>query len=125
MTTATHPTTTQLADVLDKAATVIETNGWHRGYLYDDEQADEGTPLNSCRVCAIGAINTAVHGTPRFPTARGKSDTHEIAAAVERWLSLDAGRELAEWNDDLTRTQDDVVRAFRDTAAELRAGEAA
>lgn len=131
MTTAIEPTAAELADVLDKAATVIETNGWHRGYLYDEDRYEEGTALRDCPVCALGAINAAVCGSPLLGIT-GEHDIYSAIAladaaanAVARHLNVAASpREVAWWNDELHRKQDDVVQAFRDTAANLRAGEA-
>lgn len=128
MTTATEITTGRLADILDKALKVIETNGWHRGYLYDGEQAEEGTALRDCRVCTLGAINMAVCGTPVLVAtdtlgiyeAVELADAAAIAVARNIWVPA-APRAVAFWNDELARTQDDVVQALYDTAAELRA----
>lgn len=129
MITATTPTATDIADVLDKAVQVIDRVGWHRGYLYDEEQYEEGKALRDCPVCAIGSINTAVCGSPVLvPT-----DEHSIysavafadaaAIAVAHRLGIQpVPRQVARWNDELQRTESEVRQAFRDTAAELRAG---
>lgn len=129
MTTATHPTATQLADVLDKAITVIGTNSWHRGYLYDEDQYwEQGTPPANCPVCALGAINIAISGRPmlgisgtlRLEDAVALADAAAIAVAVHLKVGT-TPRALARWNDEEKRVVADVVQAFRDTAAELRA----
>ena len=131
MTTAPKITTGQLADILDKALTVIEARGWHRGYFFDDEQREEGTPIGECRVCAVGAINTAVCGYPTLACREGENfgEIADLAFAAENAVARHLGatndpRAVARWNDELQRTQDDVAQAIRDTAAELRAGEA-
>ena len=108
----------EIADALDRAADHIETVGWLQGDLYDD-YTDRGQPLTKCRVCAMGALNVALHGTPLFPLGLQDDDltAHEVAEYVERSLN---GVELADWNDAADRTQDDVTTLLRRTAAELR-----
>lgn len=54
------------ADVLDKAAKVIEANGFHKPFLWDTKQAAAGTPLENCRVDIIGAIAIVLCGNPRY-----------------------------------------------------------
>lgn len=112
---------TEIAAVLDRAADHIDTVGWHRFALYDDEQS-VNTPPSRCRVCVLGAINVALHGTPLFALrlAGTGMDTHGVAAYVERRLGSDD--EMATWNDMEGRTQDEVTAMLRETAAELRGG---
>ncbi|GAA1887612.1 hypothetical protein GCM10009837_06680 [Streptomyces durmitorensis] len=128
MTITTTPTKAEIADVLDKAIDVIDRVGWHRGYLYDEEQAEEGKALRDCPVCALGSISVAICGSPTL--GAGDRDIHEAVAladaaavAVARHVGVPpVPRQVAYWNDELQRTADDVRNAFRDTAAELRAG---
>jgi hypothetical protein len=108
-------TPAEIADILDKAADHIETVGWFQGGLYDMYR-DPAKPPTECRVCAMGAINVALHGSPLFPPYG--DDAHDIAEYVERRLGADA--EMATWNDMPGRTQDEVTAVFRETAAELR-----
>ncbi|MFF2852600.1 hypothetical protein ACFVT5_40865 [Streptomyces sp. NPDC058001] len=110
----------KIAEILDRAADHIESVGWFQGELYD-RYTDPSRPLAACRVCALGAINVALHGSPQFPVGRtlGGVDAHEVAEYVERGFE---NTELASWNDESGRTQDDVTAAFRGTAAELRGG---
>ncbi|WP_069883471.1 DUF6197 family protein [Streptomyces luteocolor] len=113
MTTATPPTLTA-ADLCDRAADVIERNGFNQRHLYDDHQAAGGTPLPDCRVDLFGALNIADHGWPRYDGA-GRTE------AAERALQIHLGvGNLGRWNDAPERTQADVVQAFRETAAGLR-----
>lgn len=121
--TATAPTPTQLAEIADTAADIIDTNGHHKGYLYDEKQADDGTPLADCRVCAAGAINIAVYGQPAFPAAE-TSDAQlalELASVQALADHLRLGTTtVPDWNDDPKRQKRQVVKAFRDTATKLR-----
>lgn len=132
MTTATEPTTAQIAAVCEAAAEIIKVNGWHRGYFYDGEKFYDGTAMRECPVCALGGINTAVGGHPLIGLASDQRADIAVALAdaaaiaVARHLGVGTTpRDLAWWNDELERAQADVVKAFRDTAAELRKGEAA
>ncbi|MWA08833.1 DUF6197 family protein [Streptomyces sp. BA2] len=131
MISTTAPTKVEIADVLDKAIEVIDRVGWHRGYLYDEEQCEEGTAFGECRVDMLGAINTAVTGSPLLGVSKRRLEDRialadATALAVARYLKIPAiPRQIAWWNDELERTADDVRNAFRDTAAELRAEAAA
>lgn len=113
------PTTKALeaADVLEKAVAHLERVGHHKGYLYDEAQAED-TAIESCRVCAVGSILAAAYGKPRYPA----DDTH-LAAVTD--TAIDAmettiGTPVPVWNDAPERTQDDVVTALKATAASLR-----
>ncbi|MFJ9633706.1 hypothetical protein ACIRU8_39040 [Streptomyces sp. NPDC101175] len=112
------PLKTAVADVLDKAVDIIDRNGHHRGYLYDEESADRGLLLQTCPVDAVGAINTAVFGKPRWP-AEDHPGSRLAQAAVEA-LQETVGEPVPGWNDGEARTQDDVITAFWETAERLR-----
>lgn len=121
MTTATTtPTNIEIAEVLDKAIAHLERVGHTKGYLYDEEQADNGTPLEDCPVCAWGAINFAVHGEPR-PAADGTAPAFALAQAagdaVRAHLDVTL---LSEWNDAKGRQKRQITKAMRDTAEALR-----
>jgi hypothetical protein len=117
MTTAQQSKTLQAADVLDKAADHLERVGHHKGYLYDERQA-KGAAIESCRVCAVGAILVAAHGKPRYPDDEplvgGISDLAILA------LTDHVDGPVPTWNDEPDRTADEVVTAMRQTAKTLR-----
>jgi hypothetical protein len=117
----TEPTTAEVADVLDKAIAHMDRVGHFKGYLYDEEQADNGTPLKDCPVCAWGAINFAVHGEPR-PAAEGTPAAYALAQAAGDAVraNLELKGLLSEWSDAKGRQKRQVTKAFRDTAARLR-----
>lgn len=120
--TATAPSKTAIADILDKAAEVIDRNGHHKGYLYDEEQADSGLLVQCCRVDVVGAINVAVFGVPRWP-----ADDHAgspLAQAAVLALQETAGRPVPGWNDEAGRTSDSAITALWDTSERLRKGAA-
>lgn len=54
---------------LHAAADVIDTQGFHRHYLWDTRQAGRGTPIEKCRVDIAGALAVALYGHPRFAGA--------------------------------------------------------
>jgi hypothetical protein len=112
---------TEVADVLDRAVAHIESVGWFQGDLYDN-YTDPRRPSNECPVCAIGALNVALHGTPRFPLERQPDglDAHDVADIVK--ILID-DIDLADWNDAQGRTQKEVTALLREAAAELRRGE--
>lgn len=112
----------EFADILDKAANHIDAVGWFQGALYNDF-ADPAKPLVTCQVCAIGAINMALHGTPQFPLTvpQGEPGAHEVADLMRSRID---GAEVSEWNDAEGRTQAEVTALMRETAAELRGGAA-
>lgn len=108
----------EIADILDKAADHIDKVGLFQGDLYDS-YADPDKPVTECRVCAIGALNVALHGTPCFPLDRHETTAHDVADYVREQIN---GIELAEWNDAEGRTQGEVTALFRQAAAGLRGG---
>lgn len=122
MSTATEPTSAAIADVLDKAAAHIDAVGWTQQDLYDLEQAvREDVMASKCRVCAIGAINTAVYGGPLYPVHETGLQAVAIGAenALKEHLALDNST-IPLWNDAPGREADEVTKALRDTAAGLR-----
>ena len=118
MTLTTELKPTEIADVLDKAADVIDRNGLHKGYLYDEEKADGGLLMKVCPVDVVGAINVAVFDMPRWPAEDHPGSP--LAQAATLALQETVGEPVPGWNDDETRTQDDVITTLWDTAERLR-----
>lgn len=116
--TITAPSKTAVADILDKAADVIDRNGHHQGYLYDEAKADDGLLLQCCPVDAVGAINVAVFGKPRWPTE--DHDGSPLAQAAALALEETVGKPVPGWNDETGRTSDDVITNLWETAERLR-----
>lgn len=118
MTTLAEPTKTELADLCDKAAEIIATNGHHKRYLYDTKQAQSGLPLNQCRVDIIGALNIGAHGTPRYAGS-------PLVFAAETALARRIDRaSVVVWNDEKGHGKDEAIALLKQTAAELRAAAA-
>lgn len=111
----TTPVDITVADIVDKAHDAIEANGFHRFWLYDEKQAGGGTPLRDCRIDVHGAINVAVHGTPRWV---GGSD---LVAQAEREITADCGMvSLAAWTTVKGRSKRDALALLKRTATRLR-----
>lgn len=114
MTTTDTPTREAVADILDKAAAAIHTNGWCRTYLYDTRQHDGGTAIHACRVDILGALNLAATGTPRWPGT-------PLTRAAEQALNdrVDAASVVA-WCDLKGNGGQQAIALLRETAASLR-----
>lgn len=114
MTLTATPTELELADLCDKAADIIATNGHHQRYLYDTKQAETGLPLNQCRVDILGALNIVAHDTPRYAGS-------PLVFAAESLLVQRIDRaSLVVWNDEKGRSKDDAITLLKQTATELR-----
>ena len=91
------------ADVLDKAADVIERDGWCRHEYHDPEG----------RHCTVGAIEAAVIQEGHFPISETIDEAED---SLDRWL----GQSVAAWNDDIARDVREVITSLRECAASLR-----
>lgn len=115
MTTTTAPTDTEIADVLDAARAHIVRVGFCKKYLYNTAQAGKGLPLDRCEVDLIGAINVAVHGTPRHVGG------DPLTWAAEQALNarIDAPS-VTTWCDYKGNGKHQAIALLRDTADRLR-----
>lgn len=118
MITVTAPTAADIATVLDRAALHIQRVGYCKKYLYSTRQAANGLPLNRCEVDLIGAINVAVHGTPRH--VGGDPLTRLAEKALEARIDAPS---VATWCDYPGNGKAAAVDLLRTSAAELRKGE--
>lgn len=109
------PTAADVAAVLDLAADHIELVGYCKKYLHSVRQAQNGMALDKCQVDAIGAINVAVHGTPRH--VGGDPLTRLAEQAVEARIEAPS---LAAWCDYPGNGKDAALELLRDTADALR-----
>lgn len=104
------------SEVLAKAADLIEPEGrWTRGALARNERrrdVKQKWHLATC-FCASGAIGAVANDDAQWTEAFG------YLSAVTLRLS---GDDVITWNDDLARTQAEVVKALRD-ASELAKAE--
>lgn len=115
MTTATAPTLTEIADVLDKARAHIVRVGFCKKYLYSTGQFRRGVPLDQCEVDLRGAITVAVHGTP-LNLGRDQL-TRAAVAAVEARITAPS---IAAWCDYKGNGKQQALDLLRATADRLR-----
>lgn len=111
------------AELLDKAAAVIEQRGWHQGgYMPSFSDAD---PL-TCPVCVLAAINVAAGHDPDegFEFA---DDRQDAAIALADYLGLGESLDNYEvegienvigndWNDQTATSAEQVTTALREAA---------
>lgn len=113
--TTTALTDTDIAQVLDEAADHIETVGFCKKYLYNTRQAGNGLPLSRCEVDVLGAINYAVHGTPRY--AGGDPRVHAAEQALNARIDAPS---VAAWCDYRGNGKAKAIDLLRVTADSLR-----
>ena len=109
------PKTLETAEILERAAEIIETTGWTRGSL---------TTFN--RHCAVGAISKASGGkTVVYPTSGSRGGRAVIAFArflagayADRHMSATV---VTDWNDHTAKSGKEVARKLREAAAALLA----
>lgn len=111
----TTPTKADIAALCDKAADHIETVGFCKHYLYSVRQAENGLPLDKCEVDVIGAINVAVHGTPRH--VGGDPLTWATEKAITARIEAPS---VAAWCDYKGNGKAKAIALLRDTATALR-----
>lgn len=112
------PTDAEIALTLDAAADHINAVGFCKHYLYNTRQATNGLPLDRCEVDVIGAINVAVHDTPRY--VGGNPLVHAAENAINARIDAPS---VAAWCDYKGNGKAKAIALLRDTAAHLR-GEA-
>lgn len=123
MVTATDPAA--IATVLETAERTLASTGWMQGDLYDRGQEGGGTPPAECRMCLIGAANTAAGGQPRLGDMQALDLADAALRAVAAHLGLSPGspgKGLVAWNDQQGRTVDEVRQALLGAAEKMRAG---
>lgn len=95
------------AEILAKAADVIETRGWHQGAFVDIDGA----------VCALGAIAVAAKLPVTWFSCASSASSGEACDVLEDWLFDHYGTfSVTRWNDAEDRTADQVVTALREAA---------
>ena len=115
MSTVTAPADADIAQILDEAADHIATVGFCKKYLYNTRQAESGLPLSRCEVDVIGAINYAVHGTPRY--TGGDLRVHAAEKAINALIDAPS---VAAWCDYKGNGKARAIDLLRTTAASLR-----
>ena len=110
---------TSIPQILDKAADLLAKRG-HCKHQYEETDG---------RLCLFGALNIAADCGPngRTPKLLGAlDDATQARSAIEKWIARNERPRpvgaLAGWNDAPERTKEQIIAAFRECAAELRAG---
>lgn len=105
-----------VADVLDRAADLIEANGWIQGAYARNRKGDEASedyapwPRGKLCFCTMGAIDRVNGERP------GTSDYTPYL----RPLGFEWSWHIARWNDAPERTQAEVVAKLREAATLAR-----
>lgn len=96
------------AEVYTKAANLIERYGHTKGQLVDREG----------RMCIAGAINKAFYGKPKY---MGSVSYDSYIKPLDALVTPDAAArfDVILWNNQLERTEQDVVDLLRRAAVEL------
>lgn len=114
MTASTLAHADDIASVLEKAAELLETRGWGQT-VYEDGDG---------RLCALGAIRTAIAGSNReFANLAHASATHtnvlRRAWRTTEPLTRQVG-DIPTWNDVEGREAHEVIDLMKHTAKDLR-----
>jgi hypothetical protein len=116
------PTDAEVADALDEAATVIETNGLMHDAFFDRpaHDAEDGIPIADCSMDAHGAITFVTCGHPVIWMGATTHQQRMRTAAVHA-LSAQLGEgfiDLPGWCE--YAADEDVTTAMRGAATRLR-----
>lgn len=99
------------AQVLHRAVEILDERGWCQGTFEDGR-----------KVCAMGAINIAVGGSP-FPGNLEPGD-ERIATEVAELVEGVVDEDVTTWNDVFGRTVEQVRQALLTAAIAAELGEA-
>lgn len=110
----------EAAEVLERAADILETRGWVQGSW--TRRKDDG----EMGFCSIGAIRVVL-GTNHLDAKREHFDEIQVIEALARHIPEAAAAErphqrpcIVAWNDLRGQTQDNVVDTFKLAAKDLR-----
>ena len=93
--------------ILNQAATLIETRGWHQG--------------DSCRKCNPAHTLCLEDALAKVEKTEGVIPVLAVAHAIHAFLDLRIQRKtLSDWNDEPGRTKEDVVKMLRALAGKLQ-----
>lgn len=109
------------ADVLDRAADLIQAHGLHKGDYWPGEEAGVAyRPGQPC--CVFGALRVAHVGAGGSHVGSNIRMTQVCPLLVSRILPFVPEYEpVLDWNDAASRTAADVVAVLRQAAAAERA----
>jgi hypothetical protein len=113
-----------VADVLEGAAEVLETEGWGQG-----KYVQQSDPVDGYRLvyCATGALRKAAKydGNTNFPLMRAYSELRKgLPVALSNHGTM-RPIPVETWNDQPERTASEVIDLMKHTAKDLRNRKAA
>jgi hypothetical protein len=113
-------TTVATSEVLNRAADLIERDGWHQGN-YAPGQTEHGVTTDGLPVCAIGALYGAMGRPLSWDAALGcwvgdDAFDLEVSAVVAAHLNLSSPLDIPVWNDSDRREVSEVVEVLRAAA---------
>lgn len=97
----------EIADLLEQAADLLETEGWCQMTLRNPEGAR----------CAVGALHK-ISGNTRLK--RAAQEWLAMRLNIFALANMYVGAQLVLWNDSPGRTIDEVIDLFKETAKDLR-----
>jgi hypothetical protein len=106
------------ADILDRAATLIEERGWNQHYYVNDAG---GLDLDGALYAATGMDpkpHVGMSAWPGYTQARDQA-SHRAYAWLSRWMP--GPRTPISWNDMAERTKEEVISTLRAAARAARA----
>jgi hypothetical protein len=114
------------AEVLEKAADLLETIGWVQGdeIVYGSSDPDAGPVITG--MCARGACRIAA-GAKNFYDTWTSAEQYEAFRDARRALEAGLGGEwrcIPVWNDEPGRTAEEVIDKMKQVAKDLRNEEA-
>jgi hypothetical protein len=109
----------ELADILDRAATLLEPEGaWIQGRLNNEYETDDGSP--TC-FCLVGAIIEAARDNDYLASAARDAVAHVLGFQSDNAPAMgDANPPVVRWNDAEGRTQSEVIAKLREAASKAR-----
>lgn len=101
----------ETAEILLKAADVIDEIGWYQGDLYDPR----GTGMCTMAAMYVGAGLNLHRVMTCKDTSQAGADVDAAIGRFQQWLGVES---VVEWNDARERTVEQVTSALRQCAAE-------
>jgi hypothetical protein len=122
-----HPNSAATADVLDRAAHVIESHGLAQSCYFADRLSGDpitfwvpGHPVDLAGAISIALGTPTVHGAMRVTSHGGMlGDPHPAYRTLADHLGVTVDG-IFEWIDHVGRTAEEAAQALRDCATQVR-----
>jgi hypothetical protein len=112
-----RPEANDIAEVLEDAAAIIDRVGWVKGALDREEHGEV------VGYCAVGAIGMATTGQSRSNNVLAGCAQLVLSSWLREHELLGKVQALPLWNDERTRTKEEVIEAMTLVAKALRNGQ--